>query len=360
MTWFLRSVLREAWASLRAQWLSSAAGAGVVAGMCAAVLLTQGSVAATRAEIVGSLAAESARSIVVRADANSGVRSDVLERLGTIENIEAAYALGPASDVWNAALPGGGVVGLREVSGLDVDTDGLSALPGSVYVSRAAAAELGLSAGIGAVAGTGVTRAVAGIVALPEALEFLEPIALLPATEPGIRVAVLVVVCDDVASVTAVTAALVGMLGATGPSTYSVETSGALHDFAQAIAVETSAGFQAITFGVLAVMAALVALLLTALVTIRRRDFGRRRALGASRSYIAALVLAHAVMLSAVGVLAGTGAAYVATLALGRPAVPASYAVSVAVLACAAAVTFSIIPALLAARRDPVRVLRTP
>lgn len=86
---------------------------------------------------------------------------------------------------------------------------------------------------------------------------------------------------------------------------------------------------------------------------------GRRRALGATRATIVALVVLRAGFAATAGVLVGTAAGLVIAGQLGV-AVPADFAVGVGVLALMTSVTAAVPPAFYAATRDPVRVLRTP
>jgi putative ABC transport system permease protein len=92
---------------------------------------------------------------------------------------------------------------------------------------------------------------------------------------------------------------------------------------------------------------------------LRRSDLGRRRALGASRTTLIALVLIRTSIAAATGVLAGSIIGQV-TGTRWASSPPTSFAAGTAVLTLLVAVAAAIGPALLAATRDPVQVLRTP
>lgn len=355
-------VMGEALWSVRAHWVASLAACAVVAGMCASVIVTHGAVAATRAEIVATLDSQEARSIIVRAGPDAGIDSSVLDRVAGLVSVEAAVGLGAAVDVTNSAVPGGERVGMREAYGLESLLPSIDQpLPGSVYVSPLAADGLGLDTGVGAVTSGTEDFPVVATVPLPVVLDFLEPAALLPRTPDNAKALVtLVLLCDKAESVAAVTTALVPLLDAATQSAFTVETAGALVELTDAIAAQTSPAFRGITAGVFAVAALLVSLLLTVLVTLRRRDFGRRRALGASQGYVISLVVAQGLILSVVGAAVGCAGAVVASIVLGRPTPPIGYVVAVAVLATCAGCLSSVLPAVVAARRDPVRELRLP
>lgn len=126
--------------------------------------------------------------------------------------------------------------------------------------------------------------------------------------------------------------------------------------------------FQATLIGLFALLA--VALAITGVygvlaygVARRQREIGIRMALGARRSVVAAMVLRQGVAIAAAGVVAGAGAAllltrFLASLLTGVPVRdPLTFAVAAAALLLAAAAA-SIIPALRAARADPLATLR--
>jgi predicted permease len=95
----------------------------------------------------------------------------------------------------------------------------------------------------------------------------------------------------------------------------------------------------------------------------RFSEFGLRMAVGARAGQVAALVLRHAALLCAVGVAAGVGlfiAAYHyygAVLLRGRPMDPIAICIG-AVITITAVAAGAVLPALRAARLDPVEVLR--
>ena len=91
-------------------------------------------------------------------------------------------------------------------------------------------------------------------------------------------------------------------------------------------------------------------------VTSRRRDFGRRRALGASRSAIVALVVTQTAIVAALGAAVGS---FLIQRWTGSGPDP-SFALAVATLVILAALVSAVPPALVAAYRDPVRILRVP
>ncbi|MGH8874232.1 MAG: FtsX-like permease family protein [Acidimicrobiia bacterium] len=105
---------------------------------------------------------------------------------------------------------------------------------------------------------------------------------------------------------------------------------------------------------------ALTALTIYAAVTTRRRDFGRRRALGASRPDIMILILAQSLTVALVGATGGIVAGTILVQRAVAAAPDAGFALAVGVLAVAVAAVAALGPAVVAAYRDPVRILRVP
>jgi len=95
-------------------------------------------------------------------------------------------------------------------------------------------------------------------------------------------------------------------------------------------------------------------------VTMNRKDYGRRRALGARRGLIVGLVTAISLIEGMVGATAGIILANASMIALADPLPDAWFQISVVVLALAASLAGSIVPAWFASRRDPIIELRVP
>ncbi len=152
--------------------------------------------------------------------------------------------------------------------------------------------------------------------------------------------------------------------------------------FLGAIAIERNV--MKIVLGILVIVASfLIFALLSVMVTQKTRDIGILAALGATRRGVLTIFLTNGVVISAFGIALGLGAGYLLVTRLdaingwlretwgvglfpteiyGLDAIPVvletSWFVQVAVAALAIAIVFSLIPALRAARYDPVRAFR--
>lgn len=105
---------------------------------------------------------------------------------------------------------------------------------------------------------------------------------------------------------------------------------------------------------------ALVALAMYAALHARRRDFGRRRALGATRGQLVGIVLLHVLFAAIPGAIVGGAAGSLITWRLTGTTPGVAYPVAIGILAVLTTVAAALVPALIAAFRDPVSALRVP
>lgn len=354
----------EAVRSIRSQPVASAGMVLVTALLCLVVLLTQGRTVGAARDVVASIDRAGTRTLVVRADPDSGLDSTVLDRMRALAGIEWAAAFGPAVDVQNQLLPGGASVPLREAWGDDLSRLGIRPAPAGVATAWAtpdALPRLGMSDGVGSVAMAGRGYAVVGSMSAPDYLDALD-VKLLAPSAPGTvgQVSVLVVVADHARLVAPIAAAVRSLLGVDDPTKVSVETSETLVSIRSTVEGELGDFGRALVGALFVLCGGLVAAIVYGLVMFRRRDFGRRRALGASKSLVLALVVSQVCGLSIVGSTAGSIVG-VAALALGGdPVPPVEYVVALGTLAVAIASGAAFGPAVVASRREPIRELRVP
>lgn len=162
---------------------------------------------------------------------------------------------------------------------------------------------------------------------------------------------------DDVAELAD---AVVTVIGANDPFAVALETSETLADVRAAVAGELGRFGRSLITAVLATGLVLIALIVYASVTVRRQDFGRRRALGARRGTIIGLVVTQTVLVAAMGVAVGAGIGSALTIRWATEPPDGAFVVAIAVLTLLAAGVAATPPALVAAWRDPVQVLRVP
>lgn len=375
----LAALLREAIASAWGTKVASIVSIMMIAGMVVAVLLTNGRTIGAQQGVIDTLDDAGTRAVVVRAQEGSGLDTSTLARLEGVSSIAWLGGFGTATDTTNTLVPGSTKVPLRLGFGLDLASLGITApsLPGTAYASPTALEQLGMDAAAGSVTtAEGIDYSIGGLLEVPEHLEFLEPLIIVPtepqpvptlddaATSPqvlrGDELAILVAIADDAAHVAAVTDIVRGVIDISDPQRVTFETSQQLAQLRELIDAQLGGAGWALVIAIFGLTAVLVAAILYALVMMRRKDFGRRRALGASQGLIVGLVLLQVAVLGIVGVLLGAAISFTALAAGGDPQPPLTYYGALMILAAVTATVAALVPAAAAARRDPARELRVP
>lgn len=337
----------------------------IVAAVCAVIISTTGQTVAAERDVLGRIDDAGTRTIVVE-DTQGGAAFDasVVERVAALADVEWAVGFGAASDVRPAGLAGAQAVAIRPFFGSLPDliaTSGWDQKPGTALAGVDAISLLGFETAAGPVqpTGDGAPVGVVGWVRADPPLDFLNRALLTVPTgdEAVIRVVALAVAPQRVP---ALAAAIAAVLDPADPTSVAIQTSETLVQVRAAVQGELGTYGRNLITLILAAGLVLSALNVYGVVTTRRRDFGRRRALGASRLDIIALVTTQTVSTAFVGAAAGaTVGTLIVDRTLGTAPQPA-FTIAVAVLAVIATAIAAIPPATVAAYRDPVRILRVP
>ncbi len=361
------ALAREGRRSALAQPVATATTALVVALVCGVVLLTTGRTAVVEQNVVSAVDSVGTRLItVVDVSGDAVIDPSAARVLSALEGVTWAFGLGPASDVSAMADPGGlAGVAMRDYVGelpaeIVLTRGRLPQRPGEAVVGMGASSRLGLTDGLGPVNAGDHSIGVVGEFGTQGPMRGLDDVVLRQGdgSTPGLRY--VYVLAASAMVVPDVSRAIAASLPATDPSAVRVETSEGVLDLREVIAGAVGAGSRQVMAAVLGFGLLVVAVTVHAAVSARRRDFGRRRALGASRSAVVALVLLQTGVAALIGIVVGTAAGLVA-LAVSSGGLPApSFVIGLAALALLVALTGSVAPAVAAARRDPVRVLRVP
>lgn len=375
----LAALLSEAIASAWGTKIASIVSIVMVAGMVIAVLLTNGRTIGAQQGVIDTLDDAGTRAVVVRAQEGSGLDTSALARLQGVSSIAWLGGFGAATDTTNTLVPGGAKVPLRLAFGLDLASLGIAApsLPGTAYASPTALEQLGMDAPVGSVTtADGIDYSMGGLLDVPDHLAFLEPLIVVPteaqfvatldgtATSAqvlrGEELAILVAIAEDAANVAGVTDTVRGLIDVADPRLVTFETSQQLAQLRELINAQLGGAGWALVIAIFGLTAVLVAAILYALVMMRRKDFGRRRALGASQGLIVGLVLLQVIVLGIVGALLGGAVSFTALALGGDPQPPFAYYGAIMILAAVTATAAALAPAAAAARRDPARELRVP
>lgn len=361
------ALIRESVASARSQRAASFLTILMISGMVITVMLTTGRTVAAEQQVIGTLDSVGTRAIEIRAENDAGLQSDVLDRIRHVEGIEWAAAFSSAVDATNTAISDGPRVPVRYAYGDHFSRLGIpdiQALPGqTAYASQPALDQLGLIDIGGAITlTTGASVAVGGRIDVPDYLAHFEPVVLIPegrTTDPQ-TVSVLLVIASSPEVVTPVADAVLSVLAVDDPNKVAVQTSESLAQLRGMIKSQLGSSSRALVLGLLSITALLVAGILYGLVMMRRKDFGRRRALGATRGYIVTLLMAQTALLALVGAGVGFAISLLLALVFGDPLPHPAFVGALAVLAVVSALIAALAPAIVASRREPIRELRVP
>ena len=362
------SLVRESLSTAWANKVPTALVALLVAIMCAATLATVGRTAAAEQQVADRLDAAGSRLLVVT-DTRNGelITPAVVQQSRELSVTERAVGVQIPVDVVNKGVGAGGTrVPAWTIDGDLTDVLTLTAgrwpAPGEALVAGDAQAVLGMDDPVGAVQLASTTQV--GDYSVVGSFEPREPFGqyaagLLIVAEPTAPSDSLYVVVTDSAVASAAQSAVIGIVAPPEFDSISIQSPVALAELQAEVAADLGTFGRTLLLGVLGAGAFLVAIVVLADVLVRRKDLGRRRALGATRGAIVVMVIGRTLLPALLG--AGVGVGTGLWLGSRLAAVPPwEFTAGTAILAVLAAVASAILPALYAATRDPVRVLRTP
>ena len=362
-----RALAREVLATTWATKIPSLLICLVVAAMCFTAIATVGRSAAASAEVADRLEQAGARQLTVVDTKISGFinerTSAAVRGLSTVQSVDALAA---PFDAVNGVIGAGArrlpvwpVLG--DVANVGTLVWGRAPQPGEALISIQAlgAANLEVPAGYLTATSTGTQYPIVGAFRPKAPFDDLAAGAVVVPTTPlpGRELRVLV---DTVASARSTTTAVLGILAPPGSADgVHVESPVTLAETARDINAQLTGSGRALLLLILAVGGCFVAAVVLADVLVRRRDLGRRRTLGITRADLISLVAGRAVLTSAIGALLGCTAGWFTNHGLGV-ATPLDFVAGVGVLATLASGLAAVVPAVYAATRDPVAVMRTP
>lgn len=357
-------LLREAVLTARSYKTASIITVLTIVAMMVAVMLTTGRSVGASNSVLGTIDSAGSRSILIRAESDAGVTSDVVIRLRSLADVEWAAAFSPVTDATNAAVPDGPRVPLRYIYSDSTTVLGVPAdqreRGASAWASPQALELLGMDQPAGAV--TEVAGRTFGVVAelsTPDYLKQFEPLLLAPRdVRSNETVGTIVVIASSPEAVGAVSAAALSLVAAQNPASVTVQTSSALADLRAVIESQLGSFSKGLVVALLALAGLVISVVLYGLVMMRRKDFGRRRALGATRGLVVSLIVLQTALLSALGVSVGVGASLAILLVSGDPLPDATFIAGTAILTIAVSVVAAVLPGIAASRRDPIRELR--
>ncbi|MBK6886046.1 MAG: hypothetical protein IPH03_05955 [Tetrasphaera sp.] len=288
----------------------------------------------------------------------------VSDDVGT-ETLIAASGLGDARGVLALGVPdaGRGALGseviIRDVWG-DTSPTMWRVPCDMAQISPSLAARLGLLDPAGVVTHGGIPEDIAAIQAVPPGLGFLDQIVLVRRCGPDVRANELAVLLRDPTTVARTTEAVTQLLPVNVRPSWSVRSSETEIRLAQRVAATSESSRMRLLVLTSISCGLLAALMFATITTARRRDYGRRRALGATPEFILALVVGQAGALAVAGFSLAAIGRYLVVVIRGQPAPEPPFLVGCFLLVVASAATGSLLPAVAAARSNPLREVRVP
>lgn len=357
-------LLTEAGRIARSQPVTSIVVSLICAGVVLGTLATTGRTVGAERAVLARIDDAGTRTIQIiddRADPELDVAT--LQSLIALSGVDWAIGLGSIEDVRPGGLAGAEPVPARILVGTapELRLAGNGQAGTQVLVGSGSQRRLGLAAAAGTLRGSaGSDYAITGTFTATGPLASIEDSVLIvkgPAVEPLRRIVLQVGTGGDVL---AIAEAARSLIGPSEPGQLSVDVSDDLV-LAQAVVRGELGGFgRAIVVQAMAAGLVLMALAVLAGVNSRRRDFGRRRALGATRGQLVGVVVAQALWSALPGVAVGAGAGSVLVRTLSGSWPGWEFPMAVAVLTVLSAALSALVPAVLAAFRDPVVALRVP
>jgi len=356
-------LLREAWVSVYTRLVPAVLIAVLSGSMCASTLLTVGRTASAQAGILARLEQAGSRELIVTDRTGGLLDASVVAVVAGLDSLERAVGLTAARDVRTGTLPlGGTLVPAWEVVG---DISAVATLlvgrypqPGEALASQSAMTVLGHDGPTGYVVSGDNEYAIVGLFVAREPFTNLNDGIIIAA--PAGTTALSLHVIARRADVVAVTQQLtLSIVAAPRVDDIAVQSAVALATLQGSITGDLGLFGRQLLLLVMGGGMVLTLVVVLADVLLRRADLGRRRALGATHRVIVALVVLRTLIAAVAGAGIGTTVA-ILVLRQSQVTTPTTFVMGTVTLTLVAALVAAVGPAVLAAARDPVGVLRTP
>ncbi len=355
-----RLLVGEAVADLRSQRWRTVLLIGSLATCLILLFGVESRVVQTRASLDAAIDAPGARLIRITAyDTAVQVYPPQIDALRSLSVARAVFAITAPEGARSRATPALGDGTVRWYEGL-IPPQTASPPCRSAMAGPPAAASVGLPDAVGDLRTEHGMVSLGGLWAIPRELGFLSATVLVRACEGAPPMKELVIVVDDPQHLEAATAAGVALFSATDASKLTVRSEQHALDQQRSLLRIVEADSRALQRWVALALTAIATLLLGSYVVQRRSEFGRRRAIGATSSWVACLVLVEALVSALVACALGVTVALVAQRMLMPGGFSWAFAAGAACMTLAASALGAVIPAFLAASADPIREVRVP
>ncbi len=329
------------------------------------VVALVGQAQAQRAGVAAEFERPEYRTVEVIDTAGAGVLpSSMTERAIGYSTVVQSWGLGPAFEVVNGAFPDRGRVAAHTFAGewrnmpVRLIDGRWPNGPAEAIVSTESVRVLGIDASGGWVRTDGGTQW--AVVGTFEPEHRRAPTSVLVPAAPGAPLRSVLITVRQLADVDLTTKAVAALAETTSSGQLTIDKSRDAADLRGAISVTVATYGSMIVVTTMATSFAVMALLSVLMVHARRQEFGRRRALGATRTTVVVLVLVQGAMVVAIGAALGAGVGAGITALRFGSGPDWVFLVVLLVTAVSGSAAAQLPSALAAGFRDPVRVLRMP
>lgn len=340
----------------------------VIAAVCVVTLLTTGRTAATEAQVVNTIDSIGTRMITVTdTTGGAGIDPAAAQLLADLQGVTWAFGIGPAHEATNPSIGAvtGGTVSARALLGdfpgdLEVARGRIPVSAGEAIVGETARVNLFLSDVAGPVQVADQRLAAVGQFRSDVPLEGFENTVFYLPAEQDVPVRYLYVLAEDGVDVTDLARSVEALIPASEPAVVDVQVADSALALREVVSGTLGAASRQLMAIVLGTGLVLVAVTMIGAVGGRRRDFGRQRALGATRTHVVVSVLVHSGIAGVLGTVVGLTVGLVGAAILAGSLPSWRFSIGFGGLTVYVALLGSLPPAIAAALRDPVRILRVP
>ncbi len=359
------TLVREAWRSARAALVPTVLVALVCAVVGLLVVGTAGRSVAGASAMSNSLTQVSARKLSVVDTGGQGfISGAAAASISSLSTVSRVVGLSIPVDAWNGGVGSGGnhvpLWQANAVASIGRLEAGRWPRRGEAVVTPTSMKALGLAAPTGYVVTTsGEQFPIVGLIQPTAPYDDLSE-GIVAALDQGTTLREVRLVVDSVGNAQLTQDAVLRALAPPDPSQVQVDSPVRAAQQAQQLIGQFASYGRTLVLLSLVGGGLLVTLVVLADVLIRRRDLGRRRTLGITRGDLVLLVALRTSISAVVGSVVGCGAATVLIAATSHVAVPLAFVGGTAVMTVLVSALGALLPAWLAATRDPVAVMRTP
>ncbi|MEW6871690.1 ABC transporter permease [Trueperella pyogenes] len=334
----------------------------VAAFLCGGVLATVGRSAAIEHRLFNDMESPSARMLIVRDISRVGfINSETVTSIKGLTVVDNVLGVGHPRDVRNGLLAGVEAIPIWEVSQADVAGRLLSGRyprAGEAMLTPKALSAQRLSGPTGYLeSAQGKQYPVVGVFQPSPAFDRFAAGGVVTAENSTYAEAHVLV--RSIRQAHKASQLVLSILGDPPTESVGIDMPTGLDLYAQTVADEVSAHNRTTLFSALIGGTVLIGAVVFVDVLLGRNDIGRRRALGISRTDLTIFTTLRTFIPATIGAMAAA-VGVAGYFRWTQTAIPWKISIAIIILTLATAAISSLLPALWAARRDPVAVLRTP